>query len=115
MLLIPYRRLRKTTGEQADQRHGFNYFDYGYVGKFDLEWIPTFALAFNPATQGVAMQHTDYRQVLRKYTPGKQNPVLSNYNNALDLKQEKELIHKLENIYYLIFSIVKIYFPWEIL
>ena len=77
----------KTSGEQADQRHGFNYFDYGYVGKFDLEWVPTFALAFDPVSQGVAMQHTDYRQVLRKYTPGEQNPVLSNYNNALDINQ----------------------------
>jgi outer membrane receptor protein involved in Fe transport len=33
------------------------------------------------------MQHTDYRQVLRKYTAGDRNPVLSNYNNALDIKQ----------------------------
>ena len=77
----------KTTGEQADQRHGFNYFDYGYVGKFDLEWVPTFALAFDPASQSAVMQHTDYRQVLRKYTAGDRNSVLSNYNNALDIKQ----------------------------
>jgi len=77
----------QTGGELTDQRHGFNYFDYGYVGKFNVEWVPTFALAFDPASQTAVMQHTDYRQVLRGFTPGDRNPVLANYNKALNLKQ----------------------------
>ncbi|MCB9081892.1 MAG: carboxypeptidase regulatory-like domain-containing protein [Lewinellaceae bacterium] len=75
----------KTQGETYDQRHGFNYFDYGYVGKFDVEWVPTFALAFDEATQSVRLQHTDYRQVLRGYEGAAINPVLANYNKALGL------------------------------
>ncbi|MEL6719693.1 MAG: TonB-dependent receptor, partial [Bacteroidota bacterium] len=63
----------------SDTRHGQNYFDYGYVGNFDIEWIPTFT--FDVLTQ--SLTHTDYRQILRGYEPGTVNPVLANYNNIL--------------------------------
>ncbi|MEM6697848.1 MAG: TonB-dependent receptor, partial [Bacteroidota bacterium] len=63
----------------SDTRHGQNYFDYGYIGKFDVEWIPTFS--FDVPTQSLV--HTDYRQILRGYEPGTINPVLANYNNVL--------------------------------
>ncbi len=68
--------------DRSDSRHGDNFFDYGYVGNFDFEWIPTFEL--DPVTQ--SLTHTDYRQVLRGYTPGDRNPVLANYNNELELE-----------------------------
>ncbi len=68
-----------------DQRHQDRLFDYGYVGKFDIEWIPTFVPVFNPDLGTISLQHTDYRQVLRRYTPGTQNPVLANYNNAMNI------------------------------
>lgn len=73
----------KTTSDIKDQRHGDNLFNYGYVGNFDIDWVPTFVQVFNPATQGFYLQHTDYRQVLRSYTPGTINPVLANYNKAM--------------------------------
>ena len=67
----------------TDERHQFDYFNYGYVGKFDIEWVPTFTEITDPITQVSFLEHTDYRQVLRGYTPGTINPVLANYNNAL--------------------------------
>lgn len=74
-------------GQTADSRHGDNYFNYGHVGDFDFEWIPTFN--FDLQTGGLI--HTDYRQVLRGYTPGNINPVLANYNNALDINTNEGL------------------------
>lgn len=73
--------------QRADSRHGDNYFNYGYVGNFDFEWVPTFN--FDPVTQ--TLQHIDYRQVLRGYTPGDVNPVLANYNNALGIPENEGL------------------------
>ncbi len=75
----------KTQGETYDQRHGDRFFDYGYVGKFDIEWVPTFVQQFDPATGQFYLQHTDYRQVLRGYSAGDRNPVLANYNNAMGI------------------------------
>ena len=60
-----------------------NYFSYGYVGDFDIEWVPTFAINIDPTTGQPFATHTDYLQVLRGYTPGTVNPVLANYNNAM--------------------------------
>jgi len=77
----------RSEGETADYRHGLNYFDYGYVGKFDIDWIPTFSEVFDPIQQRSVLRHTDYRQVLRSYEAGTTNPVLANYNNALGLTQ----------------------------
>lgn len=82
-LQFGYENTRNTRG---DTRHGDNYFDYGYVGNFDFEWIPTFN--FDPTTG--TLIHTDYRQILRGYTPGTSNPVLANYNNALDINNTGE-------------------------
>ena len=73
-------------GETYDHRHKLNYFDYGHVGEFDIEWVPTFSLQFDPVRQANILRHTDYRQVLRKYQPGEANPVLANYNNALGIR-----------------------------
>lgn len=81
----------KTTGNDFDSRHEENYFDYGYVGKFDIEWIPTLGLQFDPINQRLFLQHTDYRQVLRGYTPGTVNPVLANYNNVLGVQSGEAL------------------------
>ncbi len=73
--------------QNADARHGDNYFDYGYVGNFDFEWVPTFN--FDPTTQ--TLNHIDYRQVLRGYAAGEANPTLANYNNALDIPENEGL------------------------
>lgn len=75
------------SSEAYDPRHKYNYFDYGYVGDFDIEWVPTFAVQFDPTEQQFYLQHTDYRQVLRNYEAGTLNPVLANYNNAMNLPE----------------------------
>ncbi len=75
----------KIKSDIADQRHGENYFNYGYIGNFDVEWIPTFVPVFDPETFTTNLVHTDYRQVLRGYTAGDMNPVLANYNKAMGI------------------------------
>ncbi len=72
-----------------DFNHGENYFDYGYIGALESEYVPVFAQEFDSIT-GFSLQHIDYRQVLRGYTPGTANPVLENYNNALGLELDSE-------------------------
>lgn len=89
----------KTKGDVADSRHGQNYFAYGHVGKFDIEWIPTFSYVFDRVTQTNVLQHTDYRQVLRNYTPGTSNPVLANYNNVMGLNPNETINAQIGRIF----------------
>lgn len=77
----------KNTDNIEDSRHGDNYFNYGYVGFFDIEWIPSFDR--DPNT--FALTHTDFRRVLRGYQSGTVNPVLANYNNPLNVNPEEGL------------------------
>ncbi|MEL7021201.1 MAG: carboxypeptidase regulatory-like domain-containing protein, partial [Bacteroidota bacterium] len=63
-----------------DTRHGENYFRYGHVGTYDIEWVPSFDFDFI----NQVITHTDYRQVLRGYAPSIHNPTLSNYNRTLE-------------------------------
>jgi hypothetical protein len=81
----------KTSGDNSDSQHKLNYFDYGYVGKFNIEWVPTFALKFDPVNQRLTLQHSDYREVLRGFTAGDVNPILSNYNNVLGIKSNEAI------------------------
>ncbi|PHI21019.1 TonB-dependent receptor [Lewinellaceae bacterium SD302] len=68
--------------EQSDQIHGENYFDYGYVGRFDEEFIPAFGLAPDDFGDPVPV-HVGYNSVLRGYEAGSQNPIRANYNNTV--------------------------------
>ncbi len=60
---------------RADKNHGDNYFDYGYVGKFDFTDTP---VANQLPDQSVV--HVGYRRDFLGYTPGSQNPGLGAYN-----------------------------------
>ncbi len=60
---------------RADKNHGDNYFDYGYVGKFDFDNIP---VAAQLPDQSVI--HVGYNQTFQGFTPGTQNPGLAAYN-----------------------------------
>jgi outer membrane receptor for ferrienterochelin and colicin len=76
--------------ELTDPRHGFNYFDYGFVGQLKHEWVPAFTLnrEFDPITGELINSipvNVGYQQVLREYVPGAANPILSNYNNFLGI------------------------------
>ncbi len=87
----------RTESDRADERHGDNVFNYGYVGNFNIEWVPTFESIFDPETQSFSLRHTDYRQVLRAYTPGEINPVLANYNKAMNIDFSEGLNGQIEN------------------
>lgn len=74
----------------TDQHHGYNYFDYGYVGQLKHEWVPTFRIVpifeeGNPEPIDEQIVNSGYLQVLREYAPGEANPVLANYNNYLGI------------------------------
>ncbi len=87
----------KFQSETQDRRHGDSFFNYGYVGNFDIEWVPTFLQEFDPATGNFFLRHTDYRQVLRGYTSGDVNPVLANYNRAMGINFDEGLNSQIQN------------------
>lgn len=74
----------------SDPTHGDNYFNYGYVGKFEEEFIPVFErvrdLDPTSPTFGATINgnHTGYRTVLRGYTESDINSVRANYNNLIN-------------------------------
>lgn len=74
-----------SASDSYDSRHEDNYFNYGYVGNFDIEWVPSFVLVRDPETLTDFLINTDNREVLRQYTPGSANPIRANYNNALGI------------------------------
>ncbi|MBC6995265.1 TonB-dependent receptor [Neolewinella lacunae] len=71
------------TSSVADPRHGENFFDYGHVGTFDIDYIPIYGIRPDTANPlEIVTFHSDYREVLRSYDPStSSNPVLTNYNN----------------------------------
>ena len=69
------------TFDLADPRHGRNYFDYGYIGNFGIDFIPTFDQDTDDEVNPI-FTHSYYREVLRGYDfSNGANPVLANYNN----------------------------------
>ena len=69
---------------EADKRHGQNLFNYGYIGNFDVEWIPSFGVELDEFGEPV-FTHVDNLAVLRNYARSEINPVLANYNNAMGI------------------------------
>ena len=62
-----------------DSRHEDRFFDYGYVGEFDIASVPNYDTTFaGPFITGITQ--TGYRDEFRGYTSGTVNPVLANYN-----------------------------------
>jgi len=86
----------KGYNNREDLNHENRLFDYGYVGNFDVEWIPVegeseWSQALN--IFGAKIAHAGHLRVLNGYTAGEANPVLANYNNTL------ENIRQLESYY----------------
>ncbi|NJB84812.1 outer membrane receptor for ferrienterochelin and colicin [Lewinella marina] len=68
----------------ADPVHQDRLFDYGYVGRFEIDYIPVFALELDDTGSPIGAFQADYREVLRRFDPTTSaNPILSNYNNFL--------------------------------
>ncbi len=74
-----------------DERHGDDFFKYGYIGKFDAVTTPTYAY-FDNNRQGVLLDDGNYysglfltafnNPIAYNYTPGDVNPLLSNYTSS---------------------------------
>ncbi len=74
---IDYQKDYSTTQDQ-DKKH--NTFDYGYVGKFEELYTPTFtAGAIDPLTGKAGIVLNGYQPTGVLFTPGTQNPLLANY------------------------------------
>jgi hypothetical protein len=79
----------------SDPRHQDRFFDYGYVGQFDFDFVEVLGSPIDPTTWPfpVPLQHRDFNQQFQGYTPGDVNPVLANYNNVLaDVAAPSEFI-----------------------
>ena len=80
----------KNFENREDVRHEDRLFDYGYIGKWDYEWNPSYD--FDPTPDGVIVTHTDYAPNFLGYTPGTINPVLAAYNNPSDLTNDLDIL-----------------------
>ncbi len=77
------------TENREDTRHGDNYFNYGYIGKFFLDYVPVIGRTDWEGGTGVATPgnpnlygHVDYLEFFTGYEANTEiNPVLANYNN----------------------------------
>ncbi len=82
----------KSHSKVADIRHGNNLFNYGYIGKFDYQWNPTFEdIRTDELGVPIPPLHLGYFQDFNGYTPGTVNPVLAAYNNGSDTDSETNL------------------------
>lgn len=77
-----------------DYNHGDNLFDYGYIGKFDVDWVPVFS---RDDTTGLLV-HQDYLRVLRSYNPSSVNQVLANYNLPFGYGPEEGINGQVQDI-----------------
>ncbi|MCB9040000.1 MAG: TonB-dependent receptor [Lewinellaceae bacterium] len=78
--------------DHYDFNHEENWFDYGYIGRFDQEWVPTFSGITVDSMGNLVRTHLDYRQVLTGYEPDPNiNPVLAAYNNPLSAGEDGTL------------------------
>ncbi len=80
----------KSFGETGDSRYRDNLFQYGHIGNFDVEWIPSIGVGID-SVRGVNVPGTDlwlaqtgYSETYNGYTPGPFNNVRNNYNNLIE-------------------------------
>ncbi|WP_273444583.1 TonB-dependent receptor domain-containing protein [Neolewinella agarilytica] len=83
--------LENNTSDLADPIHGDNFFDYGHVGTFDVDYIPVYDFRFDTTSQSLQPFQIDYREILRSFDPStSSNPTLTNYNNYLGFNDGDE-------------------------
>ncbi|MEO8761920.1 MAG: TonB-dependent receptor plug domain-containing protein, partial [Bacteroidia bacterium] len=74
---------------QQDENFKKNYFDYGYVGKFDEKRIPVYELdsvkvkVGNSYVKQQVYALKGYRDSVINFTPGTQNPLSANYTSQV--------------------------------
>lgn len=67
-----------------DYTHRDRIFNYGYVGNFDISWIPIEGESTYSRGPVPGLAHAGYLEQLNGYTPGTSNPILANYNKNID-------------------------------
>ena len=73
-----------------DAIHGDRLWDYGYVGRFDIDYIPVYGIDRDDMGAPIGAYQADYRTILRGYDPSASpNPILANYNNYLPFGTEE--------------------------
>jgi outer membrane receptor protein involved in Fe transport len=72
------------SNRNEDYTHGSNIWNYGYIGNFDISWLPSEGESTYSRGPIPGLAHAGYLQQLNGYTPGTINPVLANYNKGLD-------------------------------
>ncbi|MFT5723292.1 MAG: hypothetical protein ACI9JN_000401 [Bacteroidia bacterium] len=83
---------QQSNSEVSSNRHGANYFNYGYVGQFQTLQVPTYQYVEDGETKFVdehgqerTLSHynefTGYRDSLVNFTPGAANPTLAQYTS----------------------------------
>lgn len=73
----------KGFSKTQDYTHRDNLWDYGYVGKFDVKWVPVEGESSYSRGPFPGLAHAGYLEQLEGYTAGTLNPVLANYNKGL--------------------------------
>ncbi len=65
-----------------DKNHKHNTFDYGYVGKFEELYEPTYVPGYDANdTIGFGVRRVGYRRTGVRFTPSDLNPILANYTS----------------------------------
>ncbi len=66
--------LQNTKSGNEDYRHKDQFFDYGYVGRFNVE--------YDPVIDQATRRHLGFIPINKGFTPGTANPVWANYNKV---------------------------------
>jgi outer membrane receptor protein involved in Fe transport len=80
----------KSFGESGDKRYKDNFFQYGNIGNFDVEWVPSIGVGVDsvrginvPGTE-LWLAQTGYSETYSGYSPGQYNPIQNNYNKLIE-------------------------------
>ncbi len=74
----------KSNNSNGDFTHQDRLFNYGYIGNFDVSWVPVEGESQYTRGPFPGLAHAGYLQQLNGFAPGTINPALANYNKGLD-------------------------------
>jgi outer membrane receptor protein involved in Fe transport len=74
------------TNNRQDEVHKDKFFEYGYVGQFKTDYIPS---GWDTLAGSPLVVNTAYTPIFKGYTPNSTyNPILTNYNKGADVASE---------------------------
>ncbi|MBW6491150.1 MAG: TonB-dependent receptor [Lentimicrobium sp.] len=62
-----------------DPTHKEDFFNYGYLGKYETHKIRSYEFGYDTISQKTAFIHNGFRDTLVRFTQGSANPITSNY------------------------------------